>query len=361
MKRTFTFLIFALFTSSLFSQDCGALFISEYVEGYGNNRALELYNPTGQTIDLSEYSVGRFSNGSTEFTGVQIPAGNFIEPYDAFVIVIDKRDSLGTGLETPVWNGYQVWDVCIDPVTMEPIVDTLSGDTIYCVQYFSDGSPMVGTEYNDFLDLEGKGDVFLTPVYNINNALYWNGNDAVALIKGTEVASDGSNILDVIGVIGEDPENTVGQPAWVDENNRWVTRDRTLVRKESIKKGTGPVVAALGDNFDYEQWEMYPKNTFIYLGGHDSVCENTSTKDQFNQVALSVFPNPIQGNTFQVQSAYEVKSIRFFNLTGQEIYREIPGNNQGQFTVHAGQLEKGIYTLLLDLGEHGMVSKKLVK
>ncbi|MEZ4981081.1 MAG: hypothetical protein R2769_05730 [Saprospiraceae bacterium] len=97
---------------------------------------------------------------------------------------------MGTGLETPIWNGYQVWDVCLDAVTGEPIIDSLTMDTVYCVQYNSDGSPMVGTEYNDFLDLEGKGDVFLTPVYNINNALYWNGNDAVALIKGTEVAGD---------------------------------------------------------------------------------------------------------------------------------------------------------------------------
>ncbi|MCB0663878.1 MAG: lamin tail domain-containing protein [Saprospiraceae bacterium] len=361
MKRIFTFFVFVLATSALFSQDCGELFISEYIEGYGNNRALELYNPTDQTIDLSQYSVGRFSNGSTEFTGVQIPAGNFIEPNDAFVIVIDKRDQMGTGLETPIWNGYQLWDVCLDEVTMEPIIDQETGDTIYCVQYDAGGTPLVGTEYHDFLDLEGKGDVFLTPIYNINNALYWNGNDAVALIKGTDVAPDGSNIIDVIGVIGEDPENTIGEPAWVDENGYWVTRDRTLVRKKEVKKGTGPVVFLLGDTFDATQWESYPKNTFIYLGAHDSDCATSGTKDNFNQVEVQVYPNPLQGNTLTIESAYAVKSAQLFNLTGQLVHSVYPGNNTGTFTVATGDLQKGCYTLVLDLGEYGMISRKLVK
>ncbi len=33
---------------------CDELFISEYVEGSRNNKALEIYNPTGSTIDLSK-------------------------------------------------------------------------------------------------------------------------------------------------------------------------------------------------------------------------------------------------------------------------------------------------------------------
>ncbi|MEZ4981082.1 MAG: lamin tail domain-containing protein [Saprospiraceae bacterium] len=69
MKRFFTLAVVVSHFPHCFAQDCGELFISEYVEGYGNNRALELYNPTNQVIDLSQYSVGRFSNGNTEFTG----------------------------------------------------------------------------------------------------------------------------------------------------------------------------------------------------------------------------------------------------------------------------------------------------
>ena len=35
------------------AQDCTELFISEYVEGSHNNKALEIYNPTDTDIDLN--------------------------------------------------------------------------------------------------------------------------------------------------------------------------------------------------------------------------------------------------------------------------------------------------------------------
>ena len=40
------------------------LLISEYVEGSSINKAIELYNGTGQTIDLSAYSLELYSNGA---------------------------------------------------------------------------------------------------------------------------------------------------------------------------------------------------------------------------------------------------------------------------------------------------------
>jgi predicted extracellular nuclease len=40
------------------------LFISEYVEGSGYNKAIELYNGKGHTIDLSEYQMAFYLNGA---------------------------------------------------------------------------------------------------------------------------------------------------------------------------------------------------------------------------------------------------------------------------------------------------------
>ena len=40
------------------------LFFSEYAEGSSNNKALEIYNPTAASIDLSNYTVKLFSNGA---------------------------------------------------------------------------------------------------------------------------------------------------------------------------------------------------------------------------------------------------------------------------------------------------------
>lgn len=49
-------------TVSAAAQD---LIISEYIEGSSNNKAIELYNGTGKTIDLSAYTLEQYNNGST--------------------------------------------------------------------------------------------------------------------------------------------------------------------------------------------------------------------------------------------------------------------------------------------------------
>ena len=54
---------------SLYQGDtqAGDLIISAYVEGSSYNKALELYNGTGKTIDLSQYSLQKQSNGAGNF------------------------------------------------------------------------------------------------------------------------------------------------------------------------------------------------------------------------------------------------------------------------------------------------------
>ena len=41
------------------------LFISEYIEGTSFNKAIELYNGTGTSVNLSEYTLEHYSNGAT--------------------------------------------------------------------------------------------------------------------------------------------------------------------------------------------------------------------------------------------------------------------------------------------------------
>jgi len=91
MKKALLF--FGLLASTASAQDCSKIFISEYVEGWSNNKALEIYNPTNQTINLSEYFVARYSNGSASAT-VQnaVQLSGTIAPYDVFVAVLEKLD-----------------------------------------------------------------------------------------------------------------------------------------------------------------------------------------------------------------------------------------------------------------------------
>ena len=54
-----------ILTINMSAQVCSELFISEYVEGPGNNNAIEIYNPTNASIDLAGYHINRYSNGAS--------------------------------------------------------------------------------------------------------------------------------------------------------------------------------------------------------------------------------------------------------------------------------------------------------
>ncbi|HPS38159.1 MAG TPA: chitobiase/beta-hexosaminidase C-terminal domain-containing protein [Candidatus Cloacimonadota bacterium] len=62
VKRTLATLVLLVAAFMVFGQ-AADLFFSEYVEGSSNNKALEIFNGTGATVDLSQYAVKLGSNG----------------------------------------------------------------------------------------------------------------------------------------------------------------------------------------------------------------------------------------------------------------------------------------------------------
>lgn len=74
-------------TTSCTAGNCGTdLFISEYVEGSGNNKYLEIYNPTSSAIDLSNYRVVKYTNGSPSVTGTPPSWSGSIAAGGTFII-----------------------------------------------------------------------------------------------------------------------------------------------------------------------------------------------------------------------------------------------------------------------------------
>ena len=70
------------------SAQCNELFISEYVEGDGNDKAIEIYNPTNSPINLSGYTIARYSNGaSTSTAGGVTNLSGTIAAHATFVLV----------------------------------------------------------------------------------------------------------------------------------------------------------------------------------------------------------------------------------------------------------------------------------
>jgi len=94
MKPLFKKRILATLCLSILSQAAIAaddLLISEYVEGSSYNKAIELFNETDSTIDLSNYQLEYYFNGNTS-AGRTIQLSGSLDNNEVFVIAQDRAD-----------------------------------------------------------------------------------------------------------------------------------------------------------------------------------------------------------------------------------------------------------------------------
>lgn len=350
MKKLFTILASVLFGTVFAQNNCSELFISEYVEGWSNNKALEIYNPTNQTINLNGYFVTRYSNGSSSATVANsIQLSGSIGPHDVYVGVLEKLDPNGTGQEAPIWDS-----------------------------------------------LQARADGFYCAVYNTSNAWYWNGNDAVMLAKGTLPTSSttvinpnnvpGFAIVDIFGKIGENPANATGSSAGNDGawsttfpyNNgagTLVTKEHSMLRKASIQKGVNTLVAFFDPLLE---WDTIPAvivrldlngdtifgtsgnpildGNWSSLGTHDCQCNPASIQDASPE-AYSVYPNPSNG-TLHIKNAGQIKSFEVLNTLGQVM--NTYNNNNKENIIFNIEGARGVYFLKIQTKEGRQELKKVI-
>ncbi|PKP11823.1 MAG: hypothetical protein CVU09_03020 [Bacteroidetes bacterium HGW-Bacteroidetes-4] len=242
MKKLLLILSFvALIISAKAQTD---LIISEMVEGWSNNKALEIYNPTNAAINLSAYRITRYSNGTdvppadAQWT-IALPDFS-LEAYKSYVVVLDKRDPAGEGQEAPVWK-----------------------------------------------QLAERADVFLCPDYNTSKAMYFNGDDAVTLEKTN------GTVVDIFGRWGapRPAEATVGGSTVVlrcwtntapyfDGSGVGITAEHTMIKKPAVVSGvtTNPTIWN-----PLAAWDTLPANTFYTLGWHKSDVAPTNETPVFGQ------------------------------------------------------------------------------
>lgn len=324
MKRSL--LLFGTLIGSMsFAQDCSDLFISEYVEGWSNNKALEIYNPTPNTIDLSQYVVIRYSNGATSATSANaIQLVGTIAPYDVHVGVIDKRDPQGSGQEAPVWDS-----------------------------------------------LQARADEFYCPDYNTSNAWYWNGNDCIALAMGSVNDIGNVTLVDFFGKLGENPGNgSDPETGWTSAfpytgNGDGVTVDHSMIRKSSIMNGNTNFNPSFFDPL--AEWDSIPAvvdiggqlyGNWFSLGEHDCDCATASTNDiDALTNTVKVYPNPTTGQ-FWVKGIANYTEIRVVNALGQEV-ATVANKNKTivSFDVNA---HRGVYFVKLTNEAGDQLTKRVI-
>ena len=322
-------LVFTLFVSySNLAQDCDGLFISEYVEGWSNNKALEIYNPTSNAIDLSDYVVIRYSNGSTSASSANaVQLTGTISAYGVHVGVLEKLDPNGTGQEAPIWDSLQI-----------------------------------------------KADAFYCPEYNTSNAWYFNGNDALVLAKGSVNDLANAQLIDVFGKIGEDPG-----VAWTTDfpytgAGLEVSKDHSMIRKSTILKGeTNPIISFFDPLLEYDSIPAVVvrldengdtllsangnpllDGNWSSLGSHDCECNPAGIDEVSKQI--EIYPNPSNGK-INLLNIGEIEAIEIRNALGKKIYSK--SNTQNSKTIYLDE-SKGIYFMRLTAKNGSLSIRKII-
>lgn len=302
---------------------CTDLFISEYVEGTNNNKALEFYNASSLPISLANYRVLRHDNGNPTFTAVEgelaLPTNITLAPHQTYVIALNLTDPNGTGQTLAIDAALQA-----------------AADTLMC--------PGCAT---------GSGN---------SRVLCFNGDDALSLEKN--VAGVWTKV-DIFACIGERPSNSTGTfsptAGWTSlapyesmptnynstvsgpYYKQYLTQDKTLQRKSTITSGV-TVNPAFQSFNALVQWDSLASNTYTGLGMHTCDCNALGIKEMNNSFVVSVYPNPAT-ESVKLESRASISKIYIYNVVGQEMKSIVSKNNLSGSSINIADLAKGIYTV----------------
>lgn len=352
-------LVFISLLGSLFvtAQTPTDLFFSEYVEGSGNNKALEIYNPTNTAIDLTYYYVLRFSNGNSTFAeGGATRLTGTLEPYKTFVLVNGQTTSTPT---SPACSPeLQAMASQLDGVYPAPTY--MNGNDAMALVKTPDGSApnadMSNVTSVDLIGQIGLGAVIAAETgwsYVQDSTLtYDNGQGTIVTGKVQnyivpKYATDGS---------------TFG-PFWMS----W-TSNHSLIRKPNVVKGVvvnpnpfnvkleWDTVAAVIDTTGYYTYQ----DIWTELGHHICVAGPDFISENGNQNFINVYPNPLNSDRFSITSMKEVELVEIYNLAGQKVYSQNFGNGLFNLEVGPFNLPKGSYLVKAVTGSKQSSIQKLL-
>lgn len=364
MKKHYLILSAALLLAGAAQAQQGTeLFFSEYNEGAhqsgvnyggaanstGNERGLEIYNPTNNVVNLSPYSVRRYSNG-----GLVV----FQEEK------VFRSNAAHAAVGNNTLNPRTTFVIACGEATLPSIVSVANQ---FCADYTQ---PTLAT-----VIVEG-------------GPIYFSGDDAVALVRyPSGVAGQGPGVIvDLIGMIGERPllqscatggnwsgtnplDGTGTSAVFVASANQSITRRpsvsggvRSNPAPQNVAGSCPPTRQAGGYNIATE-WTMYstafngPGGTsnpggqsYSQLGQHNDYtgpygvyqATITSTLARF-EANISVYPNPAHGTaTVEIKDA-KVSSVEVLNALGQRIGGQAKGQGQEKLLLDISALKAGLY------------------
>lgn len=304
MRKTLLTLSLMAFAFMAKAQDCSELFISEYVEGSGNSKAIEVYNPTAAPINLGNYRLVRYSNGSsTGSDSTDFSATLSVDSYSTFVIANGVGVTSQTTSTSPACSP-----------SLQAMAQQLDG-------------------------------AYPSPTF-------MNGDDAMVLVRKSPYAR-----IDIFGRIGEQPATAWSDVAPYDGTvGKWWTKDHSLQRKASVKKG----VMSNPSQFNVKlEWDSLPRDNWSKVGAHDCDCKPVGIKENSKLVSLKVFPNPSNGNEIAFVSNAEIKEVTIVNAIGQVVHSHKAAGSENTVVLKDLGMPKGIYYAIVR-NKIGTKTEKLI-
>jgi len=355
MKNLLLTLGLTLITFFAFAQT--DLFFSEYAEGSGNNKGVEIYNPTDQLIDLSLYYVLRFSNGNNIFTsGGATQLVGTIEPYTTHVLVNGQTESTPTS------------PAC-DP-EMQALADQLDHD--YPAPTYMNGNDAIAlvktpngeppnADMSNVTGVDLIGEIGLGAI--ISGETGWSYvQDSTLTYTGSEGDTVTGQVINYIVQKYADDGTTYG-PFWMS----W-TSDHSLIRKPEV---IGGVLNNPSPFIVTQEWDTVPgyldtAGYFVYkdiwdnLGTHTCVADPNAINEFISNISLNIFPNPVVSDHFTITSNEPIKEVLVFDLNGKEVYKRTFVLLQKEVEVEIGQNSSGIYLVNATFSNNETITQKII-
>ncbi len=341
MKNLLLLMIVSLTSIFTFAQTPTDLFFSEYIEGSGNNKCVEIYNPTSQAIDLNNYYVVRYSNGSSVFTegGVTHLVGT-IEPYKTFVLVNGQTTSTPTSPAcSPI---LQAMADQLDGVYPAPTY--MNGNDAIALIKTPNGVPPTSTNVTP-VDLIGQ--------IGLGNAI--SAETGWSYVQDSTLTYNNSNGDPVTGKVinyivqSKATDGVTYGPYWMS----W-TSDHSLIRKPSVVQG---VVTNPNPFIVTQTWDTVPgkvdtatgfivyKDIWDNLGEHGCIADPNyqAVNELISGNSFSVYPNPVVNELFTITSGNFIKTVQVYDITGKETQNEVLSSLQKEANVVLDSKKPGIY------------------
>ncbi len=398
-----------------------SLLFSGYIEGSGNNKALEIYNASADTINLDNYSVMTNYNGHAWSGQYHFPMGATLVPGDVFVIanasadvmilaVADDSLAYNEGGYVVGFNGDDVRAIfhktsatdsmMVDIIGRYDLVDPGAGWEVAGVADATKdhtlirkssvgvgntnwdaiaGTDSMSSEYlvypkNDFSMIGSHTAMpYVAPTY------LWSTGATTAMITVNPTATtvytctvSNTNCSDIDSVtVTVNPMPVVDLGADTTIKWSWSLTLDAANPNASFLWSTGATTQT--ETFDNTNLNDSTANT-VYVEVTENGCMATDTliitvmddnsiNNTLNNVNVSIYPNPSNGQfTMDIEGLNGNFNMTIIDLSGQVVYtNSLTATNNFNTKVDVRNLAKGVYYIKLSNNDGVKTSKLIIK